>query len=122
MLDLVSRIPKKWKWSGDLFISTSESKTELLCAVTIADPSGTSNTSHINLLLSSLDSLQISKLYSIMDLTPILRACGSPQYFGTLESNEPNEEVIIHGLEHHMTSEGLVGCLNPLFNISLTLL
>lgn len=57
-----------------------------------------------------------------MDLTPILRACGSPQYFGTLESNEPNEEVIIHGLEHHMTSEGLVGCLNPLFNISLTLL
>ncbi|KAF8559316.1 hypothetical protein OG21DRAFT_1493233 [Imleria badia] len=110
----IPKIPKKWKWSGDLFISTSENKTELLCAVTIADPSGTSNTSHINLLLSSLDSLRISKLYSIMDLSPILRACGKPQYFGTLESNEPSEEVIIHGLGHHLTSEGLAAAI-PLF-------
>lgn len=119
--DLVSRIPKKWKWSGDLFIGTSENKTELLCAVTIADPSGTGITSHINLLLSSLDSLRISKLYPIMDLHPLLRACGKPQYFGRLESNEPSDEVIIQGLEYHLTSEGLVGFLNFfLFSISLT--
>ncbi|KAI9572746.1 hypothetical protein HD554DRAFT_2285215, partial [Boletus coccyginus] len=105
------RIPKKWKWSGDLFISTSEKKTELLCAVTIADPSGTSITSHINLLLSSLNSLRILKLYPIMDLSPLLRACGKPQFFGRLESNEPGEEVIIHGLEYHLTSEGLAAVI-----------
>ncbi|KAG6381397.1 hypothetical protein JVT61DRAFT_5811 [Boletus reticuloceps] len=106
-IPVIPKIPKKWKWSGDLFISTSENKTELLCAVTIADPSGTSNTSHINLLLSSLDSLRISRLYPVVELSPLLRACGKPQYFGTLESSEPNEDVVIHGLEHHLTSEGL---------------
>ncbi|KAF8140031.1 hypothetical protein EV363DRAFT_1311469 [Boletus edulis] len=106
-IPVIPKIPKKWKWSGDLFISTSENKTELLCAVTIADPSGTSNTSHINLLLSSVDSLRISRLYPVVELSPLLRACGKPQYFGTLESSEPNEDVVIHGLEHHLTSEGL---------------
>lgn len=118
--DLASRIPKKWKWSGDLFITTSESKTELLCAVNITDPSGTSNTSHINLLLSLLDSLRISKLHSIMDLSPLIRACGKSQYFGILESNEPSEEPLIHGLKHHLTNEGLVSYLDLLFNILLT--
>ncbi|KAG8220012.1 hypothetical protein J3R82DRAFT_1023 [Butyriboletus roseoflavus] len=107
----IPKIPKKWRWSGDLFISTSESKTEPLCAVTIADPSGISNSSHINLLLLSLDSLRISKLYPIMDLSPLLRACGKPQYFGRLESNEPSEEVIIQGLEHHLKSEGLAAAI-----------
>lgn len=57
-----------------------------------------------------------------MDLSPLLRACGKPQYFGRLESNEPSEEVIMHGLEHHLTSEGLVGFHDYLLNISLTLL
>ncbi|KAN0100824.1 hypothetical protein V8E55_000808 [Tylopilus felleus] len=107
----ISKIPKKWKWSGDLFITTSESKTELLCAVNITDPSGTSNTSHINLLLSLLDSLRISKLHSIMDLSPLIRACGKSQYFGILESNEPSEEPLIHGLKHHLTSEGLAAAI-----------
>ena len=55
-----------------------------------------------------------------MDLHPLLRACGKPQYFGRLESNEASEEVIIRGLEHHLTSEGLVGFLNILSSISLT--
>ena len=48
-----------------------------------------------------------------MDLSPLLRACGNPQYFGRLESNE-HSEVIMQGLEHHLTSEGLVGFLNSL--------
>lgn len=55
-----------------------------------------------------------------MDLSPLLRACGKPQFFGRLESNEPGEEVIIHGLEYHLTSEGLVSFLNFPFSFSLT--
>ena len=52
----------------------------------------------------------MSKLYPIMDLSPLLRACGKPQYFGKLESNEPSDEVAIEGLGHHLTNEGLVSC------------
>ncbi|KAG9314571.1 hypothetical protein JVU11DRAFT_5373 [Chiua virens] len=108
---VIPKIPKKWKWSGYLFISTTENKTELLCAVNIADPNGTSNSSHINLLLSPLDSLRISRLYPILLLSPLIRACGKPQYFGRLESNEPGDEAVIHGMEHHLTSEGLAAAV-----------
>ncbi|KIJ05620.1 hypothetical protein PAXINDRAFT_103699, partial [Paxillus involutus ATCC 200175] len=101
------KIPKKWKWIGELFISSSGNKAELLCLVTIADPTGMSNSSHISLLMSAQDSIWISKLHPIMDLSSIIRACGTPQYFGQLDSNEPGDEVLIQGLKHHMTNQAL---------------
>ncbi|KIK98503.1 hypothetical protein PAXRUDRAFT_674090 [Paxillus rubicundulus Ve08.2h10] len=101
------KIPKKWKWTGELFISSSENKTELLCLVTIADPTGMSNSSHISLLMSAQDSIRIPRLHPIMDLSPIIRACGTPQYFGQLNSNEPGDEVLTQGLKHHMANQAL---------------
>ncbi|KAF9243890.1 hypothetical protein BU15DRAFT_59727 [Melanogaster broomeanus] len=92
------KIPKKWKWSGKLFIKSSENETKLLCPVTITDPTGTSNSSHISLLMSSQDSLYISSLYPIGHLSPIIRACGQPQYFGRLDSNDPGDQAAINPL------------------------
>jgi hypothetical protein len=60
--------------------------------------------------MSAQDSIWISKLHPIMDLSSIIRACGTPQYFGQLDSNEPGDEVLIQGLKHHMTNQALVGC------------
>ncbi|KAF9229558.1 hypothetical protein BS17DRAFT_771624 [Gyrodon lividus] len=105
------KIPKKWKWSGRLLISSSGNRTELLCPVTIADPTGISHSSHISLLMTSQDSVHISRLYPIVDLSPIIRACGTSQYFGQLDPNEPDDELLIQGLKHHMTSQGLAAII-----------
>ncbi|KAI6045045.1 hypothetical protein EDC04DRAFT_3137369 [Pisolithus marmoratus] len=96
------RIPKKWKWSGDLFISTSD-RVELLCNVTIKNPTSSGDSSSINMLMSQMDMLQMSKLYHISELWPLFRACSKPQYFAQLESTEPQDQVLIQGLMHHMT-------------------
>ncbi|KAH7883812.1 hypothetical protein F5I97DRAFT_1596654 [Phlebopus sp. FC_14] len=101
---LIPKIPKKWKWSGDLFISSSEHKAELLCHVTIKDLSESSDTCHMSILLSSsVNSLRISKLYPISELSTVFRACEKAQYFGKLESTEANDEVLVQGLKNHMS-------------------
>lgn len=99
-----SRIPKKWKWSGDLLISTSD-RAELLCNVTIKNPTGSGDGSPISMLMAQMDVLQMSKLYHVSELWPFLQACGKPQYFAQLESTEAQDQVLIQGLIHYMTHQ-----------------
>lgn len=98
------RIPKKWKWSGDLFISTSD-RVELLCNITIKNPTGSGDSSSISMLMSQMDMLQMSKLYHVSELWPLLRACSKPQYFAQLESTQLQDQVLIQGLMHYMTHQ-----------------
>ncbi|KAL4068268.1 hypothetical protein V8B97DRAFT_1974437 [Scleroderma yunnanense] len=105
-----ARIPKKWKWSGDLFITCSD-KTELLCNVTIKEPSSSGDSSAISVLMSQMGSLRISKLYLASELAPVFRAHRKQQYFAQLESTEDHEEVLIQGLKHHMVSQQQVAII-----------
>ncbi|KAI6134055.1 hypothetical protein EDD17DRAFT_1619414 [Pisolithus thermaeus] len=98
------RIPKKWKWSGDLLISTSD-RVELLCNVTIKNSTGSGDGSPISMLMAQMDMLRMSKLYHVSELWPLLQACGKPQYFAQLESTECQDQVLIQGLIHHMTHQ-----------------
>jgi hypothetical protein len=87
---MVIRIPKKWKWCGELFISTA---AEPVCTVTITD-----TTDHLpeglrfSVLFSSIDSIRLQKLYSTFEVGWILRACTPIQQLGKLAAESYSDE------------------------------
>lgn len=56
--------------------------------------------------MSKLTTLRLDKLYHLSaDLLSLFRAFGKPQYFAQLDSTESHDEVLIHGLRHHMDAQ-----------------
>ena len=99
------RIPKKWKWSGELFVSTSAAKAERLCDVTIQDP-----TEHkpdglrFSLFFQNTDSMRLNKLHDNTDLNMILPSFGAVHQFARLVPREAKDKNALDVLSKYMSS------------------
>jgi hypothetical protein len=93
-----TRIPKKWKWVGDLFLDTSPDHTEKICSVVLSDPTDAPHNSlRFSIVLASVDSLRIKKRLHIGDLCAMLSACGPVQQLVKLGAESTSHE---HTLNH----------------------
>ncbi|KZT21687.1 hypothetical protein NEOLEDRAFT_1181525 [Neolentinus lepideus HHB14362 ss-1] len=79
------RIPKKWKWTGDLFLQSDVDKAERFCQVALTD-----TTDHLqdglrfSICFASVDSLRLKKLLDVADLDTLLSSCTRPQQMAKL--------------------------------------
>ncbi|OJA18806.1 hypothetical protein AZE42_00847 [Rhizopogon vesiculosus] len=96
------KIPKKWKWGGDLFFDFVENRAEKICEVTIKDPTDSRDGARMSSMMAQTDTIRIQNLYTVMDLTPVFRACGDVQQFARLEASENQDTRALYGLFRHM--------------------
>ncbi|OAX44859.1 hypothetical protein K503DRAFT_795147 [Rhizopogon vinicolor AM-OR11-026] len=96
------KIPKKWKWEGDLFIDFVENRAEKICEVTIKDPTDSRDGARMSSMMAQTDTIRIQNLYTVVDLTPVFRACGDVQQFARLEASENHDTRALYGLFRHM--------------------
>ncbi|KAI0936045.1 hypothetical protein AcV5_004288 [Taiwanofungus camphoratus] len=81
----LGRIPKKWKWLGELFINVDSDRAEHLCNVSLFDPTDPRpNGLRFSICLNSVDSMRFNELHNIADLHLILGACAPVQQFAKL--------------------------------------
>lgn len=100
------KIPKKWKWEGDLFVDFVKNKAEKVCEVTIRDATDSrDNGARMSFMMAQTDSIRIQKFYNVTDLAPVFRACGEVQQFAKLEAldNQDSDSQALHGLFRHMS-------------------
>ncbi|KAA1468561.1 hypothetical protein DENSPDRAFT_474387 [Dentipellis sp. KUC8613] len=70
------KIPKKFRWTGDMFYNTSSDHGERLCAVTITEPHElVPNALRISIVVNSRDSLRFEKLLPVSFLRVLRPAC-----------------------------------------------
>jgi len=84
-----SRIPKKWKWVGDLFVDTAPEYAEKLCTVTLSDSTDPlQNGLRFSIMLSLVDSVRITKRLNVGELDAVLYACGPVQQLAKLSAED----------------------------------
>ncbi|KAG1757323.1 hypothetical protein EDB19DRAFT_1656858 [Suillus lakei] len=106
------KIPKKWKWEGDLFVDFAKNQAEKVCEVTIKDATDVhDNGARMSFMMAQTDSIRIQKLYDVTDLTPVFRACGEAQQFAKLEASENQDSQALHGLFRYMSFQRQVAVL-----------
>ncbi|KAG1885640.1 hypothetical protein F4604DRAFT_1951840 [Suillus subluteus] len=109
---VMPKIPKKWKWEGDLFVDFAKNQAEKICEVTIKDATDSrDNGARMSFMMAQTDSVRIQKLYNVTDLTPVFRACGEAQQFAKLEASENQDSQALHGLFRHMSVQRQVAVL-----------
>lgn len=94
-----TRIPKKWKWTGDLFIDTGD-HAERVCSVILSDATDPTQTTGLRLsfIFSSLDSIRFDKLLNVPDLDCILPASGPVQQLARISAESSKDDTSINNL------------------------
>lgn len=109
---VMPKIPKKWKWEGDLFVDFAKNQAEKVCEVTIKDATDSRDSgARMSFMMGQTDSIRIQKLYNVTDLTPVFRACGEAQQFAKLEALENQDSQALHGLFRHMSVQRQIAVL-----------
>ncbi|KAG1755035.1 uncharacterized protein EDB91DRAFT_1214314 [Suillus paluster] len=105
------KIPKKWKWEGELFVGFAKNQAEKICDVTIKDATDSRDGARMSFMMTQTDSIRVQKFYNVTDLTPVLRSCGEPQQFARLEASENQDSGALHGLFRRMSLQRQVAIL-----------
>ena len=106
---VTSRIPKKWKWAGDIFVDVNPDRAERLCSATLSEPSDPRPGGlRLSILLGSVDSLRLAKLYNVHDLYLLLRACDTVQQFAKFGPQSDADADAMKTLTAHMERLRLV--------------
>lgn len=94
------RIPKKWKWSGELLVEKELDKAERFCEVALTDatdhlPDGL----RLSICFSSVESLRLRRLLDVADIDGLLSACARPQQMAKLgpqsEADTPPFQTLV---------------------------
>jgi len=98
-----TRIPKKWKWVGDLFIDTALDHAEILCTVTLSDSTDPpQNGLRFSIMLSSMDSIRIQSRLNVGELDMMLSACGPVQQLAKLSAESTSYEQRLNHVVTYM--------------------
>jgi hypothetical protein len=98
-----SRIPKKWKWVGDLFVDTAPDHAEKLCTVTLSDSTDPlQNGLRFSIMLSSVDSVRIKKRLNVCELDAVLYACGPVQQLAKVGAEDASDADRLNHLMIYM--------------------
>ena len=84
---IVGRIPKKWSWTGDLFLDQRDGR-ELCCPVSLIDVVDAKNATSESLKLSycftSTVSFRVTRVHSISNMDAIMLGCQNPSQFAKM--------------------------------------
>lgn len=104
------RIPKKWKWTGDLFLNNTPDHAEKLCTVVLSDATDSSPDSlRFSILFASMDSIRFTKLLNVGDLAAVLPACKPTQQLAKLRADSNSDADTIRSLATFMDKNRQVG-------------
>ncbi|KAH9947673.1 hypothetical protein B0H21DRAFT_316591 [Amylocystis lapponica] len=104
----MARIPKRWKWMGDLYIDVSPERAERICTAVLSDPSEPRpNGLRFSICLDSVDSLRLAKLYNVHDVFMLLRACDPVQQFAMLGSQTDDDAGMFKTFAAHLKRKHL---------------
>lgn len=107
-----SRIPKKWKWSGDLFMNTTPDNAEKLCTVVLSDATDSPlDNLRFSVLFSSMDSIRFTRLLNVGDLAAIQPSCKPVQQLAKLVAENSSDEHVVGSLATFMDKNRQVGSL-----------
>ena len=110
LMDAKIRIPKKWKWVGDLFMDTAPDYAEMLCTVALTDPTDApQNGLRLSIALSSVDSIRMKKCLHVGELDALLSACGPIQQLAKLGAENISCEHRLKSVVTFMDSHRQVG-------------
>lgn len=97
------RIPKKWKWTGELLVDVGPSQTETICTITISEPTDPpENAMRLSILMSSIDTVRMQRRLHMGDLEAILPACGPVQQLAKLGCEDSEGEIALKSLADYM--------------------
>lgn len=106
----VNRIPKKWKWSGDMFISTGAESAEPCCRVILAEPTDPRRPDGLkfDFCFKAMDSMRITKLYRASHLSVVLPAFMPAQQLALVQGEDASETKKLEDLARYMAMQELV--------------
>jgi hypothetical protein len=115
------RIPKKWKWSGELFVDVARNSAERLCYVTLTDSSDhLAEGLRFSVLFSSMDSLRLKKMHGLVDVEWLLQACSPIQQFAKMIPQDEKDTSSFTSLVKHMAKKQMVSNGTHVNDIQLT--
>jgi hypothetical protein len=98
------RIPKKWKWNGDLFVDIAQDAAEPICDIVLTDATDYPDEGlRLNMLFDPMGSLRLKKLLSLPHLEIVLRACSPVQQLARLSPKEGQNGEALENLAIFMT-------------------
>ncbi|KAJ3569281.1 hypothetical protein NP233_g5152 [Leucocoprinus birnbaumii] len=97
------KIPKKWKWEGQLFILKDDDKEELVGSVvctniTTPKPRG----QRIHLTFDAMSRLDFISFHDLSDIPIFLQACKTPDQFATLSGQDGESQSHLKVLVNYM--------------------
>ncbi|EIW86421.1 hypothetical protein CONPUDRAFT_133856 [Coniophora puteana RWD-64-598 SS2] len=110
-IDPLKRIPKKWKWTGDLFVDQPDGTATKLCQVSLSEVVDAGTGNHFSVLLSGVDSLRIRNLLGTKDMIPMIRGCKECQQVVKLENVEASEGRNVTNLSKSMAKDSKVALI-----------
>ncbi|KAI0076249.1 hypothetical protein K474DRAFT_1282466 [Panus rudis PR-1116 ss-1] len=100
---VLTRIPKKWKWSGELFMTVAHDKTEKMCNIILSEPTEPRPMGlRLNICLDQVKSIQLQKLHVISDLNMVLLACAPVQQFCKITPQETQDADGLRTLDEYL--------------------
>ncbi|TFY59615.1 hypothetical protein EVJ58_g5677 [Rhodofomes roseus] len=99
----LGRIPKKWKWTGEVFIEVEEGRAQRLCNMSLWDATDPRpNGLRFSICLNAVDSIRLGKLHEAADIYMILRSCIQVQQFAKLGPGEDSDDDAVVALAAHL--------------------
>ncbi|KAI0639158.1 hypothetical protein C8Q77DRAFT_1079774 [Trametes polyzona] len=96
------RIPKKWKWSGEMFMDVSHDRAERVCDITLHDATEPlPNGLRFSICLKG-DSVRLSAFHDIASLPLFLDACARVQQFARVAPQEPKDANAVKQIAIYM--------------------
>ncbi|KAI0271558.1 hypothetical protein BC834DRAFT_860173 [Gloeopeniophorella convolvens] len=105
-------IPKKFKWSGELYINTTKGQGERICNVLLSDSTdGPPERLRFSICYNaSVSLLRLEKLFTLVELDSLRPALLSPSEIAKLGPESDTDAQPLATLYSYMTSRKLVSC------------
>jgi hypothetical protein len=106
------RIPKKWKWTGDLSLQNGMNDTEMCCPILISEASDPRVSAGLKFsyCLVGIETIRLSKTVSAVHLPMILAACQPVQQLARVAADSARLGGNISVVANYMHHKGLVSC------------
>lgn len=106
----MGRIPKKWSWTGDLFLDQEDGR-ELCYHVSLIEAVDAKNATSESLKLSycftSAESFRVTRLHSISNMDAIMLGCQNPSQFAKMTAKDDASQEL-EMLARHMHKNRMV--------------
>ncbi|CCM02177.1 uncharacterized protein FIBRA_04256 [Fibroporia radiculosa] len=99
----IGRIPKKWRWSGELFIDIDNGKGQRLCNIALYDATDPRpNGLRFSVCFVSVDSIRLGRMHNVPELYLLLNSSTPVQQFAKLGHQEEEDADALRTLASYM--------------------